>query len=133
METQRKFGAKSIDLLNLNIYSGADFVGGWGFGRFLPQGFEPLPTQRVPLCTISRYPFLARDPKIFLKAPLAPVYTNFEGGALAEKTQFFWLKLSKKCLKTPLLACFFKILHIMQLKMGQCSNDVLCHERKFIL
>ena len=28
-------------------------------------------------------------PKIFLKAPLAPIYTNIEGGARAEKTQFF--------------------------------------------
>ena len=27
--------------------------------------------------------------KFSLKAPLAPIYTNFEGGARAEKTQFF--------------------------------------------
>ena len=54
-----------------------------------PQGFDPLPTQRVPLCTILRYPYLLTDPKNFLKAPLAPIYTNFEGGARAEKTQFF--------------------------------------------
>ena len=26
--------------------------------------------------------------KIFLKAPLAPIYTNFEGGARAEKRDF---------------------------------------------
>ena len=29
------------------------------------------------------------DRKIFLKALLAPIYTNFEGGERAEKTQFF--------------------------------------------
>ena len=42
------------------------------------QGFDPLLTHRVPLCTILRHPFLVTDPKNFLKAPSAPVYTNFE-------------------------------------------------------
>ena len=67
-----------------------------------PQGFDPLPTQRVPLCTVLRYPFLVADPKTFLKAP-----TSFEGGVRAEKTQFFWSKFFKQCLKTPFLACIF--------------------------
>ena len=67
--------------------------GGGGVGRFLFQGFDPLPTQRVPLCTILRYPFLLTDPKSFLKAPLAPIYTNFERGAL------FLAFLSKVCLR----------------------------------
>ena len=35
-------------------------------------------------CTILRYPFLVMDPKNFLKA-----CTKFEGGARAEKAQFF--------------------------------------------
>ena len=52
------------------------------------QGSDPLPTQRVPLCTIFKYQFLVKDPESFLKAPLAPLYMNFEGGARAEKTQF---------------------------------------------
>ena len=51
----------------------------WGGGVAFLQGFEPLPTQRVPLCTILRYPFLLTHPKIFLKAPLASIYTIFEG------------------------------------------------------
>ena len=72
-----------------------------------PQGFDPLPTQRVPpLCTILRYPNWVTDPKNVLKEPLAPIYTNFKGGARAKKTQFFWTKFSKKWLKTPFLACF---------------------------
>ena len=51
------------------------FIGGGGPPS--PQGFELLPTQRVPLCTILRYPFLMTNPKIFLKAHWAPIYTNF--------------------------------------------------------
>ena len=42
-------------------------------------------TQRITLCTISRYPYLMTEPKNFLKAPLVPIYTNF---ALAEKARF---------------------------------------------
>ena len=45
--------------------------------------------------------FLVTDPKIFPKAHLAPIYTNIEGGARAEKTQFF-SKFFKKCLKSLL-------------------------------
>ena len=47
---------------------------------------------------------------MFLKAPLAPIYTNLEGGALARKNATFWSKFSKKCLKMPFLDSFFKIL-----------------------
>ena len=49
------------------------------------QGFDPLPTQRAPLCTILRSPYLAMDPKKFLKAPSMPIYANFEKGVRAEK------------------------------------------------
>ena len=34
--------------------------------------------------------FLVTNPKIFLKGPLAPLYTNIERGARAKKTQFFF-------------------------------------------
>ena len=71
-----------------------------------PQGFDPLPTQRVPLWYSLRNPFLADRPSNFLKAPLAPMYTNFEGGARAEKNAIFWSKLSKKCLKRLFLDFF---------------------------
>ena len=56
---------------------------------------HPRPIQRVPLCTILRYPFLVMDPKNFLW----PMYFNFEGGARAEKTRIFGQNISKKCLK----------------------------------
>ena len=35
------------------------------------------------------YHFWLTDLKILLKAPLALIYTNFEGGARAKKTRFF--------------------------------------------
>ena len=75
------------------------------------QGFDPLPTQSVPLCTILRYPFFVTNPKNFFKAPRAPIYTNFEGER-APKSATFWSKFSKKCLKTPFsvpkIALFFQ-------------------------
>ena len=53
-----------------------------------PQGFEPLPTQSVPLCTILRYHFLATDPKNSLNAASAPIYSKLEDGARAKKRNF---------------------------------------------
>ena len=58
--------------------------GGGGLRTLSSQGFDPLPTQRAPLCTILRYSCLTdgcltclADFKNFLSAPLAPNYTNF--------------------------------------------------------
>ena len=52
--------------------------------------------------------FWLTGPEMFLKAPK---YTNFEGGARAEKKQAFLVKIfRKKCLKTHFLAFVFKIL-----------------------
>ena len=60
------------------------------------EGFDPLPTQRVSLCTILRYPYLVTDLKIFLKVLSAPIYTDFERGARAKKTRFFGQNCPKK-------------------------------------
>ena len=49
------------------------------------------------------------DPKNVLKAPLAPTYNNFEGGARAEKTQFL-VEIFQRVHKKAFLTCFFKIL-----------------------
>ena len=72
------------------MWTGADLGGGGGGGKgrtpFLRDSTSAHP--KVPLCTILRYQFLVTDPKKFVKGPLAPIYTNFEG-ARAEKTQFF--------------------------------------------
>ena len=63
-----------------------------------PQGFDPLPTQSVPLCKILRYPYLVTDLKSSQKSPLAPKYTNFEVGAGAENTRFL-VKIPKSAKK----------------------------------
>ena len=63
--------------------------GGGGLADAFSSGIRPPADPRVPLFTITRYPFLVTVPKIFLKAPLAPIYTNFETEARAEKTRFF--------------------------------------------
>ena len=47
------------------------------------QGFDPLPTQRVP--SLDYF-----DVSIF-----EPKYNNFEGGARAKKTQFFGQNFQK--------------------------------------
>ena len=60
-----------------------------------PQRFDPLPTQRVSFCTILRYQFLVTDPLNFLKAPPAPIYTNFKREARAEKTRSFGKQFEK--------------------------------------
>ena len=82
--------------------------GGGGVGRRTPFLRDSTPCRYY-----LRYQFLVTDPKFFLKTPLAPIYTNFEGGAHAEKTHFLF-KFSKKCLKTPFLGYFFKILPAVQ-------------------
>ena len=71
----------------------------------LYQGFDSLPTQRVPpLYYFEILIFWWRTLKIFLI--YTPIHDKFEVEARAEKA-LFWSKLSKKCLKLPFLACFF--------------------------
>ena len=53
-----------------------------------------------------RNSFWPTEPKIFLKALWAPVYTNFEAER-APKNAIFLSTLSKKCPKTAFLTCFF--------------------------
>ena len=53
-----------------------------------PRGLDLLPTQSVPLLYYFRYPFLVTDRKIFLMAPSAPIYTNFEGEHVPKKRNF---------------------------------------------
>ena len=47
------------------------FKRGRGRMPLFPQELDPLPTQKVPICIISRHPFLAGGPLNFLRAPLA--------------------------------------------------------------
>ena len=57
------------------------------------------------------------DPKIFLKAPWVPIYTNFEGGSARQKNAIFLVKIFQKVPKNAFFggflknfACFLKIL-----------------------
>ena len=75
------------DSQELDSQPGAD-LGGGGADASFSLRIRPPSTQRVPLCTILRNPYLVEDPKNFLKTPSAPIYSNFEGGA-RQKTRFF--------------------------------------------
>ena len=99
--------------------------GGGGGGRTpFSQGFDPLPTQRVPpLILFQKSLFWPTDPKIFLKAPLAPIYTNFVGERAPKKRDFF-VNIFQKLPKNGFFDCFFKNLPAAQKilpKLGQKS------------
>ena len=49
----------------------------------------PRQPKGPPLVLFYETHFRPVNPKIFLKAPLAPIYIYFERGAHAEKTRFF--------------------------------------------
>ena len=83
----------------------ADLGGGRTSFFSPPQGFDPLPTQRVPHFTILRYPYLVTDRKNFLKAPWAIIYTNFEWGAPAD----LLVETFQKVPKNAFFDLFFKI------------------------
>ena len=91
------------------IPAGAD-LGGGGRTPPPPSGIRlPADPKGSPLCTILRYPNLVTDPKNFLKAPLAPIYTYFEVGARAKKRNFFGqnvLKSAQKCRFWPVFQNF---------------------------
>ena len=63
---------------------------------------------RSPFDTFSEIHFWPTDPKILLKAPSAPIYTNFEGERAPKKKRVFLSKFFKKCPK------FFKNLPAAQ-------------------
>ena len=73
------------------------FEGGGGVADAPPPpGFDP---KGPPFDTFSEIFFWLTDPKIFLKAPLAPIYTKFEGERAPKKTRFFCQNLSKSAQK----------------------------------
>ena len=49
----------------------------------------PADPKGPPFDTFSEINFWPADPKIFLKAPSAPIYTNFEGDRAPKKSDFF--------------------------------------------
>ena len=74
-----------------------------------PSGIRPPADPKgTPFDTFSEIHFWRTDPKIFLKAPSAPIYTNFEGERAPKKRNFL-PKFFKKCPKTAFLTVFSKI------------------------
>ena len=105
------------------IKPGADLGGGGGTDA-LPSGIRPPADPKGPTFdTFSEIHFWQTDPKIFLKAPSAPIYTNFEGERAPKKTLFF-VKIFQKVPKNGFFDCFFKNLPAAQKilpKQGQNS------------
>ena len=72
-----------------------------------PKGFEPLPTQMVPPLCYFEISIFGDGPKIFLKAPLASIYINFEGER-AQKKRDFLFKIFQKVPKNAFFDLIFK-------------------------
>ena len=74
----------------------------------------PADPKGLPFDTFSEIHFWPTDPKIFLKAPLAPIYTNFEEERAPKKRDFF-VKIFQKVPKNGFFDCFFKNLPAAQI------------------
>ena len=91
-------------MLKLKVFTRGGFRGegggGGGGGRFLYSGIRPPADPKgPPFDTFSEIHFWPTEPKIFLKASLPPIYTNFEGERAPKKTRFFGQNFSKSAQK----------------------------------
>ena len=78
-------------------------------GTPLPSANRPPANSKgPPFGTFKKIHFWPIDPKIFLKAPLAPIYTNFEGER-APKNAIFCQNFPKSTRKRLLYLFFFKV------------------------
>ena len=59
----------------------------------------PADPKGPPFDTFLEIHFRPTDPKMFLKAPMAPIYTNFEGERAPKKTRFLCQNFSKSAQK----------------------------------
>ena len=83
-----KQGSLQGGVLSPLLYPGADAPP--------PSGIRPPADPKgPPFDTFSEIHFWPTDPKIFLKAPLAPIYTNFEGERAPKKRDFFCQNFQK--------------------------------------
>ena len=89
------------------IYVGAG-VGGGGVvaDAFLSGIRPPADPKGPPFGTFQEIHFLPTDPKTFLREPLAPIYTIFEGERAPKKTRFF-VKIFQKVPKNGFFDLFF--------------------------
>ena len=101
--------ASKCNFLTITAYTGADLGGGGrGGGRLSPSGIRPPADPKgPPFDTFSEIHFWPTDPKIFLKAPSAPIYTNFEGERAPKKRDFF-VNIFQKLPKNGFFDGFFK-------------------------
>ena len=97
--------------MQLCFEAGAGLGGGGAGGVDAPpsSGFRPPADPKgLPFDTFSEIHFWPTDPKIFLKAPLAPIYTNFEGERAPKKKRIFLSNFFKNCPKTAFFTLFFQ-------------------------
>ena len=96
---------------SLSFEAGADLGGG---APPPPSGIRPPADPKgPPFDTFSEIRFWPTDPKIFLKAPSAPIYTNFEGVRAPKKTRKK-RKIFQKVPKNGFFDCFLKNLPAAQ-------------------
>ena len=69
---------------------------------------NPCQLKGSPLWYFLKIHFWPTDPKIFLKAPSAPIYTNFEGERAPKKRVFFCLNFPKSAQKVLFDLFFFQ-------------------------
>ena len=80
----------------------------------LPSGIRPPADPKgPPFDTFSEIRFWPTNSKIFLKAPSAPIYTNFEGESALKKTRKK-REIFRKVPKIGFYDCFFKNLPAAQ-------------------
>ena len=93
----------------MRIYEGGLGGGGGAFCLLGIRNSTPCrPKGSLPLYYFEIFIF-GDGPKDFSKGAFGANIYQFWGGSTLRKNAIFWSKLSKTCLKTPFLACFFKI------------------------
>ena len=103
--------------------SGAD-LGGGGADASSPSGIRPPADPKgPPFDTFSEIRFWPTDPKIFLKTPSAPIYTNFEGERVPKKREIF-----QKVPKNGFFDCFFKKIRLRRRKFSQNRGKTVLWE-----
>ena len=91
-----------------------------GCGRLPLRDSTTCQPKESPFGIFQEIDFWPTDPKIFLKAPLVPIYANFEWAARAEKTQFLdqnFPKIAKK-------KAFFRSKQGLFIALGELGKSI---------
>ena len=118
--------------ISFYLNSGADLGGGDSDSTPSPTPSVTRPPHQPkgPFGFILCISFKPTNPKIFLKAPAASVYTIILKGRAHQKNRIFWSKFSKKCTKRGFFELFFKNLPAAQF-FGQNGLSWERSENKF--